>query len=366
MLRSSLYEIQRAAGAAFGLSGAWEMARSYGNAVTEHLTIRKKAGLVDQSHRGKLRLKGNDRTEFLNGMVTNDIKSLTIGEGVYAAVTTDKAKILADCRVHCLSDTLWLDLENEVTEKIRKHLDRYVIASDVTIEDVTEQWGLLSIYGPSSAEIVTQWSGLSPLPQKEYSTTLFSIEETSVLLTRNEITGEVGYDLYVPMERLIWLWNQLMQVGHSHGLFPVGLDALDSLRIEAGIARYGADMDESNFPMEGGLEKKAISYTKGCYIGQETIARADAQGRMNKRLMGLELAGESVPKKGQSIQARPESPGAEGHVVGTVTSAVKSPTLGKVIAMGYLHRDFIKPGTEISIAGQPAKVVSPPFYTRSH
>ena len=340
---------------------------SDGDPVLEHQVVRKQAGLIDQSHRGKLRLKGKDRTEFLHGMVTNDIQKLTPGNGLYAVFTTDKAKMLADARVYCLPDALWIDLEPEVTGKIYKHLDKYTLASDVTIENLTETQGLLSVYGPSSSEIITQLIAPASPPPKEYSTTSAAPDGVSILVARNEITGEVGYDLYIPMDRLAVIWNRLLQIGGPHGLKPVGLDALNSLRIEAGIARYGLDMDESNFPMEAGLEAKAISYTKGCYIGQETIARADAQGQMNKRLMGLELAGESVPKKGQSIQARPESPGAEGRVVGTVTGSIKSPTLEKVIAMGYLHRDFIKPGSEVSIAGrQPARVVSLPFYTRSY
>lgn len=366
MTNSPLHNSQQASGAVFEPSGGREMACSYGNPAAEHLAVRKKAGLIDQSHRGKLRLKGKDRTEFLHGMVTNDIKKLTPGTGLYAVFTTDKAKMLTDARVYCLPDALWIDLEPELTGKIYKHLDKYTLASDVTIENLTETLGLLSVYGPSSSEIITQLIAPASPPAKEYSTASVSPGGISILLAQNEITGEPGYDLYIPIDKLAVAWNRLLEIGGPHGLRPVGLDALNSLRIEAGMARYGIDMDESNFPMEAGLEARAISYTKGCYIGQETIARADAQGQMNKRLMGLELAGESVPKKGQSIQARPESPATEGRVVGTVTSSIKSPTLEKVIAMGYLHRDFIKPGAEVSIAGQPAKVVSLPFYRRSH
>ncbi|MBI3811535.1 MAG: aminomethyl transferase family protein [Nitrospirae bacterium] len=365
MNKTRLFEIQKAAGAVFEPSDERELVRSYGNTVAEHLTVRKKAGLIDRSHRGKLRLKGKDRTEFLHGMVTNDIQKLAPGNGLYAVFTTDKAKMLADGRVYCLPDALWIDLEPEATGKIYKHLDKYTLASDVTVENLTETQGLLSIYGPSSSGIISQIVPSASMPPNEYSTSSLSLDGTALLMARNEITGEVGYDLYLPADKLASTWNRLLQIGDPHGLQPVGLEALNSLRIEAGIPNYGIDMDESNFPMEAGLEARAISYTKGCYIGQETIARADAQGQMNKRLMGLELAGESVPKKGQSIQARPESSGAEGRLVGTITSAVKSPTFEKVIAMGYLHRDFIKPGTEVFIAGQSAKVISLPFYTRS-
>ena len=365
MDKSRLFEIQQASGAVFGPSVEREIVRSYGNPDAEHRAVRKNAGLIDQSHRGKLRLKGRDRTEFLHGMVTNDIKKLAPGNGLYVAFTTDKAKMLSDGRVYCLPDALWIDLEPEVTEKIYKHLDKYTLASDVTVENLTGTHGLLSVYGPSSSEIVSQWVPSASLPLKEYSSSFLTLNGAPILVARNEITGESGYDLYLSTDKMASTWDRLTQLGRLHGLRPVGLDALDSLRIEAGIPRYGMDMDESNFPMEAGLETRAISYTKGCYIGQETIARADAQGHMNKRLTGLEIEGESVPKKGQSIQTRPETPGAEGRVVGTVTSGVKSPTSGKLIALGYLHRDFVKPGTDVSVAGQPARVVSLPFYRRS-
>jgi len=342
------------------------MARSYGNPSAEHQAVRENAGLIDQSQRGKLRLKGKDRTDFLHGMVTNDIKSLPPGTGLYAAFTTDKAKMLADARIYNLQDSLLIDLEPELTEKILKHLDKYTLASDVSIENLTETQGLLSVYGPASSGIITQLLAPASLPPKEYSIVLLSMDGIPILLARNDITGEVGYDLYPPADSLVLIWKRLLDIGGPHGLQPVGLEALNSLRIEAGIPRYGIDMDESNFPMEAGLETRAISYTKGCYIGQETIARADAQGHMNKRLMGLELEGDAVPKKGQSIQARPDPPEPEGRVIGTVTGGVMSPTLGKVIALAYLLRDYIKPGMEVRVSRQPARVVPLPFYRRSH
>jgi folate-binding protein YgfZ len=341
------------------------MARSYGNPILEHETVRKQAGLIDQSHRGKLGIKGKDRIDFLHGMVTNDIKKLTPGTGLYAVFTNDKAKMLSDARIYCLPDALWVNLEPEVTDKIQKHLDKYTLASDVTIENLTDSFGLLSVYGPPSNEIVTQIFGSEP-PTKEHSTMTFSLEGVSSLAARNEITGEPGYDLFVPIDRMVPTWNRLLQIGGPYGLRTVGLDALDSLRIEAGIPRYGIDMDESNFPMEAGLEKRAISYTKGCYIGQETIARADAQGRMNKRLMGLELTSKSIPAIGQAILAPPAASGTQERTVGTITSAIESPTFGKVIAMGYLQRDFAEPGKDVMIEGRPAKVVSLPFYTRAY
>lgn len=363
MTISKLSEIQKSAGAVFKSSGGFEMAHSYGDSIVEHNAVRKRCGLIDQSHRGKLRLIGKDRIDFLHGMVTNDIKKLTPGMGLYAVFTNDKAKMLSDARIYCLPDALWIDLEPEVTEKIQKHLDKYTLASDVTIENLTESYGLLSIYGPPSVDFMTRITESVP-PIEEHWTETFSLDGVSILYARNEITGEPGYDLYVPSDRLVQTWNFLIQRGVPIGLQPVGLEALDWLRIEAGIPRFGIDMDESYFPMEAGLERRAISYTKGCYIGQETIARADALGRMNKRLMGLELTTPAPPATGIPILAPAASSGDPERVVGTVTSAINSPTLGKVIAMGYLHRDFSESGKDVVIDGMPAKVTSLPFYTR--
>ncbi len=341
------------------------MALSYGDSTSEHRAVRSRAGLIDRSNRGKLRLTGKDRADFLNGMVTNDIKSLRTGFGLWTAMTTDKAKMLADARVYCLEGALWIDLEPELPEKIHNHLERYTFTADITIENLTESWGLLSVYGPSSPDILNALISSGSIPPHEYSIRSVSIEGNELLIARNEISGEIGYDFLIRREPLPWLWARLLKIGRAGGLVPAGLDALESLRIEAGLPRYGVDMDDSNFPMEAGLDKKAISYTKGCYIGQETIARADARGHMNKRLVGLELTGRTSPPKGQPILSGSDSKKSEDRPIGTVTCGTPSPTLGKVIAMGYLNRDFAVPGTEVVIDGQPATVVPLPFYRSS-
>jgi len=362
MNKSTMDEIHRALGAVIEMRNGAEEVRSYGDPVSEHRAVRSRAGLIDQSYRGKIRLTGRDRVDFLHGMVTNDIKKLGPGNGLYAAFTNDKARMLSDARIYCLPDGFWIDTEPEAAQNIQKHLDKYTLASDVTVENVTGVFGLLSIHGPASLEILLQAFGSESLPAQEYSTASLSLDGVPILVARNEITAEMGFDLIIPTDRVSRIWDRIFEAGSSRGLQPIGAEALDSLRIEAGIPRYRVDMDESNFPMETGLEKTAISYTKGCYIGQETIARADAQGRMNKHLVGLEMGGDSVPKRGQPIQAPRPAYGTETKSVGVVTSAVKSPSLGKVIALGYVHRDFVEPGSELEIDGIAARVKPLPFY----
>ena len=225
------------------------------------------------------------------------------------------------------------------------------------MDNITEKWGLLSLHGPKSQDLSAQGLKLTHLPQTEYAVLEAQFQSLNLLVVRNEITGEIGYDLLLPVEGLPLLFTTLIAAGAQ----PVGQAALNTLRVEAGIPQYGVDMDESHFPMEAGLAERAISETKGCYLGQETIARGMAQGRMNRYLMGLEIRGEDIPQKGQAIQK-------EGRSIGSITSAIRSPALEKVIALGYIHRNFAKPGTEISVAvgtgSQPATVVPLPFYRR--
>ena len=353
-----LHQKHKNSGAHFRQWETIEVPGHYGDPKEEHLCIRKHSGLIDQSSRGRLAVKGNDRVEFLNGMLTNDISILTEEQGCYAVITDSKAKMLSDCRIYALPDQFLLDLEPGMIKKVHDHLDRYIIAADVTLENLTESWAMLSLYGPESSHVLTKALKLDQIPEEEYSSRAAMMGEFDLLCVRNDITGEIGYDLYLPVGGVEKLFNILMDAGTR----LVGWTALETLRIEAGIPRYGLDMDQSYFPMEAQLTQRAISETKGCYIGQETIARALAQGKMNRLLVGLEVKGEVIPQKNQAIMK-------ENRAIGKITSAVQSPTLGKTIALGYVHRDFSKPGSTVSIIidDQPidATVVDLPFYKRA-
>ena len=304
-MKNPLKESQIALGAVFGMDTP-ELPASYGDPAEEHRAVRQSAGLIDRSGRGLLRFVGGDRAEYLHNMLTNDLTALLPGSGCYAAATTEKAKMLADLRITCLTDSLFVDVEPSVTEKIQKHLDKYIITSDVTIENNSDTLCAISVSGPKSPQILTAVFPGATLPEKECGNIQTDFNQRSVLIIRNEITGETGFDLYAPKEAATELWNALIREGKAFGMKPAGLRALESLRIEAGIPVYGLDMDESHFPMEAGIEKRAISYTKGCYMGQETIARADAHGHMNRRLMGLELTVEQLPPKGTTILGKTE------------------------------------------------------------
>ena len=199
------------------------------------------------------------------------------------------------------------------------------------------------------------------LPEKEHDFTACDFGGATLLIIRSEITGEIGYDLVVQTGALVRLWEALFEKGRTMGVRPIGLRALDTLRIEAGIPRYGIDMDEETIPLEARLENKAISYTKGCYVGQEVVARATYRGHVNWLLSGLKSEGETVPLKGDKIFS-------DDREVGHVTSAILSPTLHRPIALAYLRREVSEAGTLLTLRVEsqaiPVKVVTLPFYQK--
>jgi glycine cleavage system T protein len=361
MKHSPLYDIHRTLHATFVEVAGWEIPDHYGDPIAEHNAVRTGVGLIDLSHRGVLRITGPDRVTFLHNLVTNDIRSLSPGTGCYAAILTPKGRIIADMRVYVLQDALLLDTEPELPEKLSTTLDRYLIADDAVLENVTGQIGALGVYGPHSSTFVGALFGIELL-EKEHHVVLCDFRGATLLIVRNEITGEVGYDLSAPVETLPGLWETLYERGGAMNIRPVGHHALNTLRIEAGIPRYGVDMGEEVIALEARLEQRAVSFTKGCYIGQEVVARATYRGHVNRLLSGLQVEGETVPSKGDKVFA-------DDREVGHITSAILSPTCNRPVALAYLRREVSDPGSRLSITVEgtaiPAEVVTLPFYKSS-
>ncbi|MBI5379194.1 MAG: aminomethyl transferase family protein [Nitrospirae bacterium] len=360
MKRSPLASTHLALGATFQTAGEWEVVAHYGDPPAECRSIRQTVGLADLSRRGKIRLTGKDRAEFLHGQVTNDIKKLQPGEGVYAVFTTPKAKILGEVVVSCLSDALWLAVPGEIAAAMVAHLDRFLFTADVMIEDLTDRYACLSLQGPVARKAL-EAAIPGVVPPAPYGVWEGAWKAYPLLVVGSASTGEEGYDCYLPVEGAEALWGALREAGKPWGLQPVGLEALEILRIETGIPRYGAELDETVMPLEARLDH-AISYTKGCYVGQETIARIHYQGHVNKILVGLKGEGAAIPSQGDVLYK-------EGQEVGRVTSAVLSPTLEAVVALGYAKRASSEPGTALTIqtaAGDVQAVVTElPFYMRT-
>jgi folate-binding protein YgfZ len=291
-------------------------------------------------------------------MVSNDVQGLAPGQGTHAAVLDINGKTLAIIRIFCTEDAFLLDLWEPLKEKIVAHLNRYLIADEVEISDLSGQYGIVSLQGPKSQTLLERLLQHKDLPSKELGHDEFRVEDRAFRLIRATHTGEEGFDLIISVEDLLPVLSLLEESGKSLSIQWIGAQAQELLRIEAGIARYGVDIDENVLLLETGLEQ-AVSFTKGCYLGQEIIERIHSRGHVNRKLIGMVLEGNSAAQSGDAVTV-------EEQGIGKVTSSVLSPVLKHPLALGYVHRNYTSPGTMLAINHDgeliPAVVTSLPFY----
>ena len=361
MTELPLHSFHHELNARFGEVNGVEVVQHYGDALAEHAALCSTVGLLDLSFRSRLCLTGADRQRFLNGQVTNNVKDLKPGSGCYAALVTAKGKMQSDLNVYCLAEELLLDFEPGLSAAVTDRFEKFVIADDVQTVDVAPHYGLLSVQGPKSAEALH--AALPEIKPVESIMSFASIKDSELgeVYCMTQPRGTVaGFDLFVPTAALEKVVRSLHKAVQSLGGRACGWEALEMIRIEAGIPRFGADMDETNLAPETGIEGSAISYSKGCYIGQEVIARIRTYGQVAKSLRGLLL-----PDDLKALPVRGDKLFHDGKEVGYVTSAITSPRFRGNIALGYVRREYNQPGTELmlrSASGEcPVKVTGLPF-----
>jgi folate-binding protein YgfZ len=347
--------------ARFTTVNGMEVVNDFGDPLSEYAALQHSVGILDLGFRSRLCLTGVDRSKFLNGQVTNDVNKLKTGEGCYAALITAKGKMQSDLNIYNLGNELLLDFEPGLSEAVSQRIDKYIIADDVQIIDVAPHYGLLSVQGPQAAEAIVKADLGLALPGKPMDSTNSKSETLGELyLISQSRTGTQGFDLFVPIAGLEAAFNQLIAAANQLGGRAVGWQALEMARIEAGIPRFGVDMDETNLPPESGMEKRGISYTKGCYIGQEVIARIRTYGQVAKALRGLRLNDDlkTLPTRGDKLFLGEKE-------IGYITSAVFSPKLKANIGLAYVRREGNKVGTDLFLrtvdGNSPAKIVELPF-----
>jgi len=339
----ALHEFHQNLGAAFTEVNGLEGVDHYGDAIAEHSALWQSAGVLDLGFRSRLCLTGADRQSFINGQVTNNVKSLKVGEGCYAALVTARGKMQSDLNIYVLENEVLLDFEPGYSTTVAQRLEKYVIAEDVQVTDVAPPYGLLSVQGPGSAEVVRQIDpGLPTRSMNFVSRNDPALGE--IYLMNHARTGSSGFDLFIPTAALGTVADKLIAAARGSGGRPCGWRALETARIEAGIPRFGADMDETNLAPEAGIESRAISYSKGCYIGQEVIARIRTYGQVAKSLCGLKLDDHlaALPVKGDKLFK-------DGREAGYITSAVASPGMKANLALGYLRREHNAVGTVLTL-----------------
>jgi folate-binding protein YgfZ len=327
--------------------------------ASAYQAARHTAAFIDRSSRGRIVVNGRDRASYLQGLLTNDIQALKTGEGCYAAYLTAQGRMIADLWVYELGDVMVLSLAGELTSTVMTKLDQFIFSEDVQLGDVGEAFGQIAVVGPDAARVVEALfdeppvTSLTTLP--EHGNLRGHIGQQPAIVTRVTDTGEPGFDVYVERGQLGWLIDRLM----TGGVLKADDEAAEALRIEAGVPVFHRDMDEDTIPLEAGIESRAISMTKGCYVGQEIIVRVlhRGHGRVARRLVGLALDGDVIPARGATVMSA-------NRAVGEVTSAVRSPALGQPVALAYVQRDFTAPGAVLSVDGAAATVRALPFVPR--
>ena len=352
MKTTPLYPIHEQLGAAFEKQHLeWNIATEFTDAVSEHHAVRNNIGITDVSYRGRHRLTGEDRAKFLHRIISNDVESLSTGQGTYATILTHRGKIIADMNISVLEDAISIDTAPETTESLFNELDKYIIADDVEFSDVTVETGAIAVHGPKSTDLVQSVLSINELAALPERYNCFreadSLFKHTIVCVRTDGTGEMGWTLYTAAEELVLLWETLMTEGARFNAQPIGWNALESLRIETGVPRYGAELTDSVIPLEAELEH-AIDFEKGCYIGQEIVARMKYRGHPNRLLRGIEI---DVNLTSQDchrhlLGARVFK---EDKEVGWITSATFAPTLEKSIALGYVRMQVTEAGSRVRI-----------------
>ena len=312
--------MHRERGASFGEIEGWQVPLHYGDPAAEYRAMREGVGVIDRSMLGKVTVTGRDRQAFLQGMLTNDVKGLTPGKGTGAAFLDALGKVMVLLSVYALDDRLLIELPPSFTEKTLERLDHFLISEKVYFEAADSAFAIIAVQGPAAGDLLSRLAEQT-LDLAPYAHVEVVIAGEPVRVIHRREGGVAGFHCWTAAAHGAALWAAIADIA-----VPVGMQALDTLRVEAGIPWYGRDVDEALIFPETRLEQ-LVSFTKGCYIGQEVVARVKYRGHINRGLSGLVLEGDRVPAAGARVVVA-------GKEIGRVTSAVRSFALGRPIALG--------------------------------
>jgi aminomethyltransferase len=301
--------------------------------------LRGGAAWLDVSSRGKIRVVGEDRARLLHAMTTNHIQQLTPGTGCYVFFLTTQGRILADVNVLSRHDSFLLDTEPETLEKLLGHLDKFIIADDVTLEDFTSALATIAVEGPKSADVLTATG--APALETRYGA---NVEWGSALVARLSVTGSLGFFIIVPEAEK----DEILRKLEAAGAAPADEEAFRVVRLEHGKPRYDEDISERVLAQEAN-QPDLLHFQKGCYLGQEIVERLRSRGLIQRVLKPLEVDGQKPPEPRTKLQIG-------GAPVAEITSAAYSPALGKVVALGYVRIEHAEPGMEMTAGELRARV----------
>jgi aminomethyltransferase len=363
--RTPLYECHREAGARLVEFAGWDMPVQYQGVIEEHRAVRTAAGMFDVSHMGEIRVKGPQAEAFLQQLTPNDVAKLAPGRAHYSGLLTERGTYVDDLLVYRLGAEEFLVVVNASNAE----RDFEWIASRATagtagdtgveVTDESDRWALIALQGPKALEILRPLASPGAAELKYYGFLQGEVDGRPALVSRTGYTGEDGFELYLAPEDAPGVWRRLLEAGAPHGLVPAGLGARDTLRLEAAMALYGHEIDDTTTPFEAGLAW-VVKMGKGDFLGREALAAQQAEG-LRRKLVGFEVQGRGIARQGHEVKV-------EGRTAGAVTSGTWSPSFEKAIGMAYVPTGLAEPGTtlEVDVRGRslPATVVELPFYRR--
>jgi aminomethyltransferase len=321
--------------------------------VSEYRAARESVALLDKNYRMYLLFTGPDRVRYLNAILTNDIKSLTPGNGVVSLFLNPQGRIQAEIETYAEAGSLFCVSYTMIREALVPAIEKYIIMDDVTLTDKTDAYGTLALEGPLASELTKRLTGTDLAGLGELAFRESSLAGISCGLTRRSPGGVAGAEFLAAQRDLANLWETLREEVLKTGGRPAGYQALSALRLEQGVPWFGYDFGDKQIPHEAGLQDSHISYSKGCYTGQEIVERVRSRGQVNRVRVLLKFAGKEIPASGASLLA-------DGKEVGFVTRAVFSPMLRAPIAMGYVRRESSAAGSKLSCGSELATVITAP------
>ncbi|HEX6862997.1 MAG TPA: glycine cleavage system aminomethyltransferase GcvT [Thermoanaerobaculia bacterium] len=359
MKRTPLYESHVEAGARLVDFAGWEMPVQYQGVIEEHRAVRTAAGIFDVSHMGEVRVQGPGAEAFLQKLTPNDVSKLAPGRAHYSGLLTDQGTYVDDLLIYRIGPEELLVVVNASNADRDFEWIASRAGDGAKVTNESDRWALIALQGPKAVEILRPLATEGAVDLKYYGFLQGEVAGRPALISRTGYTGEDGFELYVAPEDAPAIWRRLLE----SGAVPAGLGARDTLRLEASMALYGHEIDESTTPFEAGLAW-VVKMNKGDFLGREALAAQQAEG-LRRKLIGFEVQGRGIARQGHEVKA---GGGIGGNTVGAVTSGTWSPTFEKALGMAYVPVELAAPGTplEIGVRGKAlsAVVVEVPFYRR--
>ena len=354
MKKTVLFESHKNQGAKFINFAGWRMPFSYSSPSQEHLQVRQSGGLFDVSHMGQIRIKGKDSLTFLEKLLPSNLKTLYPGKALYSILCLPTGGMIDDLIVYCLSSKNYLLCVNSTfKDKDLEWIISQQNKEEVLIQDESDQWALIAIQGPQCFELAQR---LFPSIDFKQIKKFHFLEQDSCLLARTGYTGEEGFEFYIPQEQGLAIWEKMLKEGKELSVHPIGLGARDTLRLEMAYLLSGQDFDESKSPLQAGLSW--LLKNPENYIGKSALLEQKALGNYPQLQAFIMAELSAVPRKGYSIYSQ------TGEKIGEVTSGAKSPSLNKMIGLGYIQGDTNQALIDIRNFKIKANIISKPFLKR--